>query len=453
MFAIIDIETTGGSPRTEKITEIAIYLHDGLTVVDEFSTLINPECTIPHFITGLTGISNEMVTDAPKFYEVAKKIVEFTEDKIFVGHNVNFDYSFVRQEFKKLGFEYNRKTLDTIKLARQVIPGMKSYSLGRLCSELGIQIKNRHRASGDAFATVQLLELLLSRDDKKIASKILKPGVPQGLNQYLDKKLLDRLPEEIGVYYFWDEKGELIYIGKSINIRSRIHQHLYNNTTKRAMDMKDRVADITWELTGNELIALLLESAEIKVKKPGYNRKLRRSSFSIGLFATKDKEDYLRLHADKYGEEDYPITSFSSKREAKEIMHKWVDEFKLCQKLCGLYESSGACFHHGIGECLGACVGHETPESYNERVGQLLSRFEYDHHNFLILLPGRQSDEISVVGIENGKFLGFGYAPAEHQADSLLLMDCIKNYPDNRDAHAIIKLYLRKNEVKIISWT
>ncbi len=449
MFAIVDIETTGGSPRTEKITEIAIYIHDGLSVVDEFSTLINPECTIPYFITGLTGISNEMVVDAPKFYEVAKKIVEFTEDKIFVGHNVSFDYSFVRQEFKKLGFEYNRKTLDTVRLARQVIPGYRSYSLGRLCEQLGIPLKNRHRASGDALATVKLLEFLLARDHKKIASKILKPGVPQGLNQFLNKKLLNRLPEENGVYYFWDEKGELIYIGKSINIRSRIHQHLYNNITKRAMDMKDRVADITWELTGNELIALLLESDEIKQKKPVYNRKLRRSMFSIGLFSTIDKDGYIGLRIDKYGVDDYPITSFSSKREAKEILHKWVEEFQLCQKLCGLYDSHGACFHHGIGECLGACAGVESPDSYNKRVKLLLDRFEYDYHNFLILLPGRVHDEISVVGIENGKYLGFGYAPAEHQADSLLLMDCIKYFPDNRDAHAIIKLYLRKNEVKI----
>lgn len=452
MFAIVDIETTGGSPRTEKITEIAIFIHDGLSVVDEYSTLINPECNIPYFITGLTGITNEMVADAPKFYEVAKKIVEFTEGKIFVGHNVNFDYSFVRQEFKKLGFEYNRKTLDTVKLARQVIPGLRSYSLGRLCAHLDIPITDRHRAAGDALATVKVLELLLSRDDKRVASKILKPGVPQGLNEYLDKKLLNRLPEESGVYYFWDEKGELIYIGKSINIRSRVHQHLYNNTSQRAMDMKDRIADITWELTGNELIALLFESAEIKEKKPVYNRKLRRTSFSIGLFVEEDKNGYLRLRADRYKQDDYPITSFTSKREAKEILHKWVDEFELCQKLCGLYESSGACFHHGIGECRGACNGVESSEDYNKRVKSLLDKFEYDHHDFLIILPGRVKDEISVVGIESGKFLGFGYAPTEHQLNPDLLKDCIKSYPDNRDAHSIIKLYLRKNEAKIMAY-
>ena len=452
MFAVVDIETTGGSPRTEKITEIAIYIHDGLSIVDEFVTLINPECIIPYFITGLTGITNEMVADAPKFYEVARRIVEFTEGKIFVGHNVNFDYSFVRQEFKKLGFEYNRKTLDTVKLARQVVPGLRSYSLGRLCMQLGITIENRHRAAGDALATVKLLELLLARDEKKIASKILKPGFPQGLNEHLDRKLLNRLPENVGVYYFWDEKGELIYIGKSINIRSRIYQHLYNNSSQRAMEMKDRIADITWELTGNELVALLLESEEIKKRKPVYNRKLRRSMFSVGLFAEMDKKGYIRLRIDKYGEDDYPLTSFSTKREAKEILHKWVEEYHLCQKLCGLYESSGACFHYGIGECNGACDGKEPPDSYNERVKELLGKFEYDYHNFLIILPGRIKDEISVVGIENGKFLGFGHAPSDHQSNPELLKDSIKYYPDNRDVHSIIKLYLRKNETRILEF-
>lgn len=421
-----------------------------MSVVDEFSTLINPECNIPYFITGLTGITNEMVADAPKFFEVARKIVEFTEGKIFVGHNVNFDYSFVRQEFKKLGFEYNRKTLDTVKLARQVMPGLRSYSLGRLCKHLGIEITDRHRAGGDALATVRVLEIMLARDDKKIASRILKPGVPQGLNEYLDKKLLNRLPEEAGVYYFWDEKGELIYIGKSINIRSRVHQHLYNNTSQRAMDMKDRLADITWELTGNELVALLLESAEIKKKKPHYNRKLKRTMFSVGLFAEEDKKGYIRLKIGSYSDDEYPITTFSTKKEAKEILYKWVEEFQLCQKLCGLYESSGACFHYGIGECLGACNGAEAPESYNNRVKKLLDKFEYDHQNFLIILPGRIKDEISVVGIEAGKFLGFGYAPAEHQDKPQLLMDSIKFYPDDRDAHAIIKLFLRRNDVLIL---
>lgn len=450
MFAIVDIETTGGSPRNEKITEIAVYIHDGLKIVDEFSSLVNPECNIPYFITGLTGITNEMVADAPKFYEIAREIVQLTEGQIFVGHNVNFDYSFVRQEFKNLGFDFNRKTLDTVKFARQVIPGLRSYSLGRLCKQLNISLTNRHRAAGDALATVRLLEELLARDKKKIAAKILKPGHPQGINPNITKKLLNKLPEEPGVYYLWDEQGELIYIGKSINIRSRILQHLYNNSTHRAMEMRDKVADITWELTGNELIALLLESDEIKNHKPIYNRKLRRSVFVLGLFAKTDNDGYIRLSLESTGNGDQAITTFTSKREGKEVLHKWVDEYKLCQKFTGLYDHAGACFYHGIGECNGACCGAESPEVYNSRVQQLLDKFEYAHHNFFIILQGRIEDEVSIVWIENGQFQGMGYAPAEHQQNTDLLKDAIKSYPDNRDVHALIKMYLRKNKVLIL---
>jgi DNA polymerase-3 subunit epsilon len=450
VFAIVDIETTGGSPRKEKITEIAIFIHDGLKIVDEFSSLVNPECNIPYFITGLTGITNEMVADAPRFYEIARDIVQITEGMIFVGHNVNFDYSFVRQEFKNLGFEYNRKTLDTVRYARQVIPGLKSYSLGRLCKELSIPITNRHRAAGDALATTKLLEVLLAQDHKKIASKVLKPGTPGGLNPRITRKLLDKLPDEPGVYYLWDEKGQLIYIGKSINIRSRILQHLNNNGSHRAMEMRDNIADITWDLTVNELIALLLESHKIKDLKPKYNRASRRSSFTLGLYAKPDSRGYLRLSIESVSPDEYPITTFTSKQEAKETLHKWVEEFKLCQKLCGLYDNAGACFHHGIGECNGACVGAESCDIYNARVQLILDRFEYGYHNFYIVLPGRTDNEISVVHVEDGRFLGMGYAPAEHQQNPDLLADAIEFYPDNRHVHTLIKGYINRNRVLII---
>lgn len=450
MFAIVDIETTGGSPRKEKITEIAIYIHDGLKIIDEYVSLLNPECNIPYFITGLTGINNEMVADAPKFYEVAREIVKITEGHIFVGHNVNFDYSFVRQEFKNLGFEYIRKTLDTVRYARQVIPGLRSYSLGRLCKQLNIPITNRHRAAGDALATVKLLELLLAQDKKKIASKILKPGNPQGINPNITKKFIAKLPEEHGVYYLWDEQGELIYVGKSINIRSRILQHLNNNSTHRAMEMRDRVADITWELTGNELIALLLESDEIKKLKPVYNRKQRRSVFSLGLFAEPDKEGYIRFSIGPAKNGEQPITTFTSRKEGKEVLYNWVDEYDLCQKLTGLYDHAGACFQHGIGECKGACNGSESPEDYNARVQVLLDKFEYSHQNFFIVLPGRMENEISVVWIEKGQYRGMGFAPFEHQQNFELLQDAVKFYSDNREIHTLIKMYLRKNEALIL---
>lgn len=174
MYAVIDIETTGGSARLERITEIAVYIHDGKRIVEEYSTLINPERNIPYFITSLTGITNEMVEEAPKFYEVARRIVELTEGKTFVAHNARFDYSFIRQEFSMLGYNFKRPVLDTIALSRRLFPGYKSYSLGNLCNELGIEINGRHRASGDAMATARLLELLLEKDRELMSGSILK---------------------------------------------------------------------------------------------------------------------------------------------------------------------------------------------------------------------------------------------------------------------------------------
>ena len=450
MFAVVDIETTGGSPKTEKITEIAIYVHDGLTIVDEFVTLVNPEINIPYHITGLTGITNEMVADAPKFYEIAKRVVEITENQVFVAHNANFDYSFVRKEFRSLGYEYNRKTLDTVKLARQVVPGLKSYSLGKLCFQLGIPLNNRHRASGDALATVKLLEDLLGRDKKNIASKILRAGHPEGLHEHLTKKILDKLPEDPGVYYFWDDKGELIYIGKSKDIHSRVYQHLYNQSTRKAMEMRDRIADITWELTGNELIALLLESDEIKKHKPLYNRQQRRSYFNYGLFVHTDKQGYTCFSISGTKEDEPPVTTFTSKREGRMQLSAWVEKFRLCPKLSGLYDSSGACFHRSIGECLGACTGEESPEEYNFRANEFLHQFDYQMENFIVIDKGRVHGEIGLVCIEHGQYRGFGYVMADYENKPEVLRESIRFYPDNRDIHALIRLYLRKNKVKLL---
>jgi len=165
LFSIIDIETTGNNTKYGKITEFALYQFDGQKITKEFSTLLNPEMDIPFYITKLTGINNEMVKDAPRFHEVARTIVELTAGRTFVAHNVSFDYNFVKKEFERLGYNFNRKTICTVKLARKLIPGHSSYSLGKLCSDLGIEIKERHRAAGDAFATVKLFKILLQKNE------------------------------------------------------------------------------------------------------------------------------------------------------------------------------------------------------------------------------------------------------------------------------------------------
>ena len=454
-YAIIDIETTGGSPQRDKITEIAILIHDGNKIVDEFVTLINPERFIPHFITTLTGITNEMVADAPTFFEVAKEIVKITEGKTFVAHNASFDYHFIRNEFKNLGYRYKRDVLCTVKLSRKLLPGMPSYSLGKLCDELQIKIDNRHRAAGDAIATSKIFDILLSldRNNQNKESLFLKPELTN-LNPDLDIESIKELPEETGVYYFYNKYKNIIYIGKSKNIHKRVITHLSNNSSKRAVEMKDRITCISYETTGNELIALLLESDEIKKHKPVYNRAQRRTSLCHGIFTYKDANGYIRFCMEKNRGEKKPLASYESKNKAREFLNRLIENFNLCQKLSGLYNSPGACFQHQIGICHGACIQKESPEKYNQRATKAQRTFEFEYQNFLIICQGKSSEERTVVKIENGKYIGFGYVDiTEINTGYELLHDCIKLYPDNRDVQYIIKSYLKRNKVeKIITF-
>lgn len=452
MFAILDIETTGGSPASEKITEIAIFFHDGQKVVDEWSTLINPEKPIPYFITGLTGITNEMVADAPRFYEVAKEIVERTEDHIIVGHNVSFDYSFIRSEFKRLGFEFSRETLCTVKLSRKILPGHKSYSLGKICKEIGIEIHDRHRASGDALATVKLFEHLRNHQDGGDGQHLITvtSGRYKNLNENLTVDDIDQLPEECGTYYFFDDKRQLLYIGKSKDIRHRVLSHLGNSSSKRALEMKERIHSISFELTGSELIALLKESREIKDLKPIYNRAQKRSTFYWGLYTKKDEYGYITFRLQKISETaDDPITCFNSKKEARETVTRMVEKNWLCQKLSGLYQTEGACFHYTIRQCNGACIQAESVSAYNKRAEELMSSLKLDHGNVLIIDRGREPDERSLIRIENGMYLGYGYISIN---DTYLGIDQMLEsvYPslDNRDIRQILKNWLKNNKVE-----
>jgi len=459
MYAVLDIETTGGSPKSEKITEIAIYISDGKEITDEFITLINPEKPIPYFITSLTGITNEMVADAPKFYEIAKQLVEITEDKIIVAHNVNFDYRFIRSEFRSLGYDFTRNNLCTLQLSRRLFPGHRSYSLGNICNDLGIHIENRHRAAGDALATVKLLEMLLNKCNENGGDNILaaasQPNL-KNLHPLLERKIIDELPEETGVYYFLNDQNQVIYIGKSRNIKHRVYSHLSNNGSRRSIELKENIASIECEVTGSELVALLIESSEIKKHSPYYNRAQKRKVMQYGLFSMKDDNGYLNLKIDRTALRinETPYTCFTNQAEAKTILSRLAEKYWLCQKLCGLYDTEGACFHYEIRQCNGACIGKEPPAVYNNRVTKALSTFYYENKNFLIIDKGRNHSERSIIQVENGKYMGFGFLNTEESyvhLDSLL--DCIKIYEDNRDIHQIIRSYLNHNEVeKIIKY-
>ena len=438
MYSIVDIETTGTSAPGEKITEIAIFVFDGERIVDEFVTLINPEKKIPYRITQLTGITDKMVEDAPRFCEVARKIVEITENTVFVAHNVGFDYGFVRNEFKSLGYEYQREKLCTVRLSRKLVPGLASYSLGNLCQSLAINIKNRHRAAGDALATVKLFQHLLAIDSRPMQVNL------KGTNSSLNPDIVHKLPEEPGVYYFHNKEGAVIYIGKSLCIRDRIKQHLINETTQKALEMKYAVQDVSYELTGSDLVAQLLESEEIKNHMPIYNRAQRRIGFNLGLYLHVAPTGFHHLRIEKLDNAKQAITSFNSVAAAKRYLFDLCEQHSLCQKLCGLYKTEGACFQHTIGSCLGACLGLEPHETYNARVEAALAPIRFDNDNFFIIDKGRRFNECSVVQVHGGCYVGYGYIDMETGYSTISdLQECITPHQDTRDIRQIIRSYLR----------
>jgi DNA polymerase-3 subunit epsilon len=447
-YAIIDVETTGGRPKESKITEIAIFIHDGEKVVDSLCTLINPEMEIPEFIVRLTGISDAMVASAPKFFEVAKQIVEITEGCVFVAHNVGFDYSMIRGEFRSLGFDYRRDQLCTVRSSRYILPGYESYSLGKLCRALGIETKNRHRASGDALATTQLFDILLEKTNGNLSGFVQGEIDTKDLNPNLDLNSIDDLPEKTGVYKLFDEDNQLIYIGKSKSIKKRVEQHLSNYKANKNGEMRKEICRAEFILTGSELIALLLESKLIKQHRPKYNRMLRKSRFSHGLFKYTDQNGYICLHVKSMSKAlDIPLTSFASAAEGAKILHAITDKYELCQKLNGLYKSTTSCFRFHTKECKGACIKAETAEQYNERVNLALEKMEFANDNFVIIDKGRTKTERSMVWVEHGSYIGFGFVPFPVWRQSPKnWSDFLELQVEDKDDRAIISLHLRKNE-------
>ena len=415
-------------------------------MTETYNTLINPECNIPWNITRLTGITNDMVTNAPKFYEVAKKIVELTAGKIFVAHNAQFDYSFIKEEFKRLGYDFKRKTICTVKLGRKLLPGHRSYSLGNICADLGIQITDRHRAIGDALATAKLFDILLAQNNLLESSLFVQQTYP------LPSEKMAAIPGKTGVYYFYDAQGNIIYVGKSKDIHQRVLTHFGNLQTKKAIEMRDKVADLSWEETGSELVALLLESAEIKKHKPLYNRSQRRSAFNFGLFSFEDPDGYLNLKINPIEGEDIPLTTFHFQQEGIDYLHNLAEKYALCKKLCHLDNCSGECFEAQIHHCQGACTGLESAANYNLRVNKSVHALQYRSPNFFVIDQGRTNDENAIIKIASGRFVGFGYASTDCSSNNIeLLHDCIQKYNDNRDIRVIIKGYLnRSKNLKII---
>ncbi|MFV8339260.1 exonuclease domain-containing protein [Flavobacterium sp. LB3P21] len=453
MYAILDIETTGGQFNEEGITEIAIYKFDGHEVVDQFISLVNPEIPIQPFVVKLTGINNAMLSSAPKFFEVAKRIIEMTNDCVIVAHNASFDYRILRTEFRRLGYDFEARTLCTVELSKKLLPEQPSHSLGKLVRALGIPMADRHRASGDALATVKLFKILLEKDlEKEIVKDFIKLEIEKGIAP----KLLDivaSLPSKTGVYYIHNEKGNLVYIGKSRNIKKRINQH-FTGTSTKCKKIQAEVFTVTHDETGSELIALLKESEEIKINKPIYNRAQRKSIFQLALYAEKDKNGYLNLKLQKADGRKKEITSFTSLQEGKNALFRITSHYNLCQKLTGLYVSKTNCFQYNIKECDGACVGEISPEEYNARVQEFIDKNSFENQNMVLVDRGRTINERSAVLIENGIYKGYAFYDLNYQINNIeILKNIIIPMQNNRDTRNIIQSHVRKSKtLKIVKF-
>jgi DNA polymerase-3 subunit epsilon len=459
MYAIIDVETTGGTAQWERITEIAIVLHDGTKVVDTFSTLLNPDRSIPWNITQITGITDEMVAQAPRFFEVAKQIVQMTEGCIFVAHNVTFDYSFVREEFARLGYDFSRKQLCTVRLSRKVFPGLPSYSLSNLKKHFNIHAAQSHRALDDTLATTQLFELILAEQEGGSSLRALvNQGVKETkLPQNITLERLHAVPETCGVYYLHNERGEVIYVGKSLNIRKRLFEHFADMSSK-GEKLRIGVSDLSWEVMGSELVALLFESAEIKRLQPPVNRAQRIRNFAGAIFTYTDQNGYKCLAVGKRTEKNARkldlVAEYPKLDHARNHLQSMVRQWELCFRLANLDASERACFHHSIKKCHGACVGEESPADYNERVELAITQLDKRlTGSFFLLDKGRTEGEIAIVGVQDGVYRGFGYMDESLSSSTVEdLLECL-NPPTLAvpDAARIIHYFMEgKKGLKLI---
>ena len=445
MYAILDIETTGGKFNEEGITEIAIYRHNGLEITDQFISLVNPEREIQPFVQKLTGINSKMLRSAPRFFEVAKRIIEITEDCLVVAHNADFDYRVLRTEFKRLGYNFEKKSICTVSLSQELLSNMESYKLGKLVRSLGIPISDRHRAQGDALATVKLFELLLEKDSSKEILKSQVKALHRERVQSKYLKIIEELPDSSGVYYLHNAAGEILYIGKSNNIQKRVRNHL-TGTTIKALKIQKNIHKVNFETTGSELIALLKEQHEIKKNQPRLNKDGRYRLYPMGI-RIDEETIYHQLVLEQVRKERKYIVVFKKGRVAKHILNQWITENKLCFNYCSILESDGPCFAYKNDQCKGACVKEESPQDYNLRVAQLAHKSDYPHNHFLLIGKGRKNGESSFIYIKDQVYRGYGFFELNYQIKTPeKILSRITSMDDNSDCRALILSFIKREK-------
>jgi DNA polymerase-3 subunit epsilon len=432
MYAIVDIETTGSHPAGNGITEIAIILHNGETVEGKFSSLINPGVAIPAFISSLTGITNYMVADAPSFSALAANIYNLLQGRIFVAHNVNFDYSFVKYHLQQSGYLLNTRKLCTIRMARKAFPGLRKYGLENLCRELDVPNNNAHRATGDALATATIFEMIVQKGGETLIKDFLKKeNRDQTLPPNLPSKQIKELPYQPGVYYLHDAKGKVVYVGKAKNIKQRVVSHFTGlDTSKKRQAFLQLIHSVSYTTCDTEFTASIFESIEIKRLWPPYNASQKRFEQRYGIYAFEDSKGLLRLAIDKKKKYLQPVASFSYFVDAHRTMWKMVRSFDLHPTLCFLDKTQTA-------------PTEENIDVYNEKVKAAILFIQSEKETFII------KEKDTCILVEDGAFVGMGKYKGNPQNANQIKQQ-LTPYPENEVIRSMIRSYVAKNPANVL---
>ncbi len=403
-FIFLDLETTGATADKDRITEIGFIEVMNGQYVDEWNVLVNPRRSIPDNIQAITGISDEMVANAPTFEDISSELWNRLDGKTLVAHNVRFDYSFLKNEFRNCGLAYQPKLLCTVKLSRLLYPDERRHGLDSIIKRLGLTCDTRHRALSDARAIWDFAQHLQIHFEENIIIESIKKLIKEpSLPATIHKNTIDSIPGGSGVYIFKGGNNAVLYVGKSKNIRSRVMSHFSgDHSSRKDREINQQLQSIDWIETAGEFGALLLESQLVKTLQPIFNRQLRK------------KADYHTIHWDPAAGEKIPkmmalsefeqipfgaiYGMFDTKRQATKLLRDLAKEHGLCLKALGIEEGEGPCFSHQLGRCKGACIGDETHLNHAMRTSIALHKFlipEWPYSGDILVIEKDASNDMT----------------------------------------------------------
>lgn len=455
----LDVETTGASPQFDRITEIGIVEMATDGTVSEWSTLVNPQAHISEFIEQLTGISNQMVEDAPTFAQIAAELMQRLSGRVFVAHNARFDYAFIKNEFKRIDTSFRTDTLCTVRLSRRLYPQYYKHNLDSLIQRLGIPMEQRHRALADARVLMHFLQRLPQDHDaatiqQAIRHVMAKPALPANLPE----SVVEDIPECPGVYLFYGDNDMPLYVGRSSNIRSRVLAHFSgDHRSSRELRISQQLKRIEWRESAGELGALLLEARLVKEMQPIHNQQLSREhdlcSWQLADADQGGKRLLLKYAADSdFGREHDLYGTFTSQRKAVETLRNVADAHKLCLVQLGLEQpakgKAAPCFNYQQKKCRGVCVGKEAHLQHDLRLTEALAKLKLQSWPYPGPIGIKEAygsrEEIHL--LDHWSYLG----TANNAAEVCQILEHAQHAAFDLDTYRILKKYLSSSDVDVI---